>query len=269
MRTKTVALLIAVSVGLTACGVETGGVELPTDPDAPVVQVRSEGGFVPVEWMLGRGPTYTLLADGSLISEGPVIAIYPGPLLPNYLLSQVNADQMNAVLELINQIGLPDMENEIDESHNLVVADANTEVVTYWGADKVEHTYSVYALGLEPSSNPSTAAFSELMVMLDQLASQGDQVPYESERTRVVAGVGFVDPEFEDVRDWPLDNTGFADWETYPNGWMCQLYGPEVLPAFADATQTTQWTHPDPMMDAPAFTLLVRPLHPGEPDCHP
>ena len=269
MRTKTVALLIAVSVGLTACGVETGGVELPTDPDAPVVQVRSEGGFVPVEWMLGRGPTYTLLADGRLISEGPVIAIYPGPLLPNYLLSQVNADQMNAVLELINQIGLPDMENEIDESHNLVVADANTEVVTYWGADKVEHTYSVYALGLEPSSNPSTAAFSELMVMLDQLASQGDQVPYESERTRVVAGVGFVDPEFEDVRDWPLDNTGFADWETYPNGWMCQLYGPEVLPAFADATQTTQWTHPDPMMDAPAFTLLVRPLHPGEPDCHP
>jgi hypothetical protein len=87
---------------------------------------------------------------------------------------------------------------------------------------------------------------------------------------QVIAGSGFVDPEFADVRNWPLDNTDFSDWETLPNGWMCTTYGPEILDTFADASQTTQWTHPDPMMDAPAFTLLVRPLHPGEPDCpHP
>ena len=109
MRRKIVALVVAVSLGLTACGVETGGVELPTDPDASVVQVRSEDGFAPVEWVLGRGPTYTLLADGRLISEGPVIAIYPGPLLPNYLVGQINVDQMNSVLELVDKIGLPEM----------------------------------------------------------------------------------------------------------------------------------------------------------------
>ncbi len=122
---------------------------------------------------------------------------------------------------------------------------------------------------MQPSDNPATAAFSELLVVLDQLASQGPQVQYEGERIRVVVGFGSVDPEFEDVREWPLNNTDFTDWTTYPNGWMCQIFGPEVLPAFSDATQTTQWTHPDPMMDAPTFTLLVRPLHPGEPDCHP
>jgi hypothetical protein len=229
--------------------------------------VRYEGGFVPVEISLGSGPRYTLIADGRLIHEGPVIAIYPGPLLPNYLVSHINEDQMNTVLELVDKIGLREMEDEIDDNAAQFVADASTEVITYWDADG-EHTYSVYALGIEAdSSNPSTAAFSELLVVLDQLAVQGEAVPYEPERVQVIAGFGLVDPEFADVRDWPLDKTDFSDWETLPNGWMCTTYGPEVLDTFADATQTTQWTHPDPMMDAPAFTLLVRPLHPGEPDC--
>ena len=49
MKRKNVALVVAVSLGLTACGVEMGGVQLPIDPDAPLVQVRSEGGFAPVE----------------------------------------------------------------------------------------------------------------------------------------------------------------------------------------------------------------------------
>ena len=267
MRRKTLGLLTAAALAVSACGGGGGsGAEVPADPDAPVVQIRFEGGFLPVEISLGRGPRYTLLADGRLIREGPVIAIYPGPLLPNYLVSQINEDQMNTVLELVDKIGLPEMENEVEDSAASFIADASTEVVTYWDTAG-QHTYSVYALGIEPdSSNPSTAAFTELLVVLNQLAT-GESVPYEPERAQVIAGFGFVDPDFSDVRDWPLDNTDFSHWETLPNQWMCTTYGPEVLDAFADASQTTQWTHPDPMMDAPAFTLLVRPLHPGEPDC--
>jgi hypothetical protein len=267
MRGKTLGLLTAVALAVSACGGGGGsGAELPANPDTPVVQVRSEGGFLPVEVSLGRGPRYTLLADGRLIHEGPVIATYPGPLLPNYLVSQINEDQMNTVLELVDKIGLPGMEDEIDDSAASYIADASTEVVTYWDTDG-EYRFSVYALGIEPdSSNPSTAAFTELLVVLDQLAAE-ESIPYEPERVRVIAGFGFVNPDFADVRDWPLDNTDFSDWETLPNGWMCTTYGHEVLDTFADANQSTQWTHPDPMMDAPAFTLLVRPLHSGEPDC--
>ncbi len=268
MRRKSLALLAMAALSLSACGGGGDpGTELPTDPDAPVIQVRSEGGFLPIELVLGRGPRYTLLADGRLIHEGPVIAIYPGPLLPNYLVSQINEDQMNTVLELVDEIGLPEMEDQIDDTAARLVADATTEVVTYWDSEG-EHSYSVYALGIEPdSSNPSTDAFTELLVVLDQLAAQGNAAPYEPERVQVIAGLGFADPEFANVRDWPLDNTDFSDWETLPNEWVCTTYGPDVLDTFADANQTTQWTHPDPMMDAPALTLLVRPLHPGEPDC--
>lgn len=268
MRRKSLALLAMAALSLSACGGGEGpGTELPTDPDAPVIQVRSEGGFLPMELVLGRGPRYTLVADGRLIHQGPVIAIYPGPLLPNYLVSQINEDQMNTVLELVDEIGLPEMENQIDDTAARFVADATTEVVSYWDSEG-EHSYSVYALGIEPdSSNPSTDAFTELLVVLDQLAAQGSAVAYQPERVQVIAGVGFADPEFADVRGWPLDNTDFSDWETLPNEWVCTTYGPEVLDIFADANQTTQWTHPDPMMDTPALTLLVRPLHPGESDC--
>ncbi|MCZ6504483.1 MAG: hypothetical protein O6834_00675 [Actinobacteria bacterium] len=268
MRRKSFALLTAATLAISACGAGGGsGSEVPADPDAPVLQIRSEGGFLPVGLVLARGPRYTLLADGRLIHEGPVIAIYPGPLLPNYLESQINEDQMSSVLELIDRIGLPDMESEIDDSAARFVADATTEVVTYWDG-KGEHSYSVYALGIESdSSSPSTDAFTDLLVVMDQLATLGSAVTYQPERVQVIAGVGFANPDFSNVRDWPLDNTDFSDWEILPNEWTCTTYGPEVLDTFADATQTTQWTHPDPMMDAPTLTLLVRPLHPGELDC--
>ncbi len=268
MRRKSFALLTATALAVSACGTGGGsGAEVGADPDAPVVQIRSEGGFLPVELILARGPRYTLLADGRFIHEGPVIAIYPGPLLPNYLESQINEDQMSSVLELIDRIGLPDMESEIDDSAARFVADATTDVVTYWDSEG-EHSYAVYALGIEPdSSNPSTDAFTDLLVVMDQLATQGSAVAYQPERVRVIAGVGFANPDFSDVRAWPLDDIDFSDWEILPNGWMCTTYGPGMLGTFADANQATQWTHPDPIMDAPALTLLVRPLHPGEPDC--
>jgi hypothetical protein len=40
-----------------------------------------------------------------------------------------------------------------------------------------------------------------------------------------------------------------------------------VLPDFETATQLTRWQEPDPLIDAPTYTLLVRPLLPGEPEC--
>jgi len=261
MRRISLGLLTAAALVISACGAGGGSrAELPADPDAPVLQVRSVGGFDSAGTVLGKGPRYTLMADGRLIHEGPVIAIYPGPLLSNYLVSWINDDQMNTVLELIDKTGLPEMENDIPA---FFVGDGTIEVVTYWDSEG-EHSSSVYGLGVEPDGS---TPFTELLVILDQLAAQGDAVTYQPERVQVMAGFGFFDPDFSDVRDWPLDNADFSDWQTLPSEWMCTTYGPEVLDAFVGASQATQWTHPDPMMDAPAFTLLVRPLHPGEPDC--
>jgi len=257
---------MAASLTLTACGAAADE-GLPEKTSDPLLQVRSEGGFAPVEMILGRGPTYTLLADGRLIHEGPVAAVYPNPLLPNSLVVDIDDAEMRRVLDLVDEIGLPDMEDERDEENGQNVADATTEVVTFWD-DTGTHTYSVYALGIEQNpDNPSTAAFQDLIDLLGQLTASHEATAFEGERVQVVAGIGFSDPDFPDVRDWPLEDTDFSDWEVLPNGWMCQIQDPDILPLFADAKQSTQWTHPDPMMDAPPFTLRVRPLHPGEVDC--
>ncbi|MGH8945381.1 MAG: hypothetical protein ACRDVL_04470 [Acidimicrobiia bacterium] len=262
MRSKS--LLIASALVLAACGAPSGR-GLPEDPDEPVLQVRSEGGFVPVEWALGHGPTYTLLADGRLIYSGPIIMIFPGPLLPNYQVAQATDEQMRRVLTLVEEIGLPGIDFEIDDSAMNMVADASTEMVTYWD-EAGEHTYGVYALGLETDGGQSevNAAVQELISVLGDMSAGTSLGSYEGERVRVVAGV--VDPgqETPDVRDWPLGDTDFSEWQTLGNAWGCKVYDPEILDRFVDATEQTVWTHPD---EERPFKLLVRLLHPGEPDC--
>lgn len=268
MNTRRLGLLTAVLLALSACGIPDGsGLDLPENPDDPVLQVASEGGFAPVEFVLGRGPTYTLLAGGRLIFEGPTIAIFPGPLLPNYQVARLDDDQMGQVLELVDQIGLPDFEFELDDSAASRVADATTETVTYWDFSGT-HTYSVYALGIDLDEDPSprTASFEELLELLGELTGS-EAEPYQPDIVRVMAGPGTVNDEFEDVRPWPLETRDISDWEELPNGWTCRVFGPEVLDRFTDATQVTVWENPDPSLANSPIKLLVRPLHPGEPGC--
>lgn len=268
MTTNRITLLVAVAVGLSACGIgDDTGVDLPEDPDAPVIQITSEGGFAPVDMVLGRGPRYTLLSDGRLIYEGPTIAIFPGPLVPNYQVTRIDDQQMQMVLDLVDQMGLPNMDREVDDSAASRVADATTEVITFWDANG-EHVYAVYALGIDLDQDPTSAtgAFAELLELMGDQVS-GEAVPYEPDRVRIVAGPGFVNEEFEDVRAWPLQNEELAAWGTLPNNWRCQVFDPGVMEKFRDATQVTVWESPDPNVFESPVMLQVRPLHPGEPDC--
>ena len=263
MNRITTAVLVA-AMTVSACGVDVGGIDLPGDDDSPVLQVRSEGGFAPVDFILGQGPRYTLLGDGRLIYEGPVIAIFPGPLLPNYQVTTITDDQMRSVLDAIERMRLPEMTDQIDDSANSRVADATTEVVTYWD-DSGAHRYSVYALGidLDLPRRAETQAFADLLVLLDQLAASGSSGFYTADQVQYVVGPGFADLS-SDLRDWPLANSDFAGWKTLPNGWMCQVQPGAIPSVFNGATVETQWAHPE---TGEPLKLLVRPLLPGEEPC--
>ncbi len=261
-----IGLVVTLALVLAACGEEVSGPPNVVGDDEPLLQITSEGGFVPVEVALSTGPRHTLLGDGRLIYTGAQIAIHPSPLLPPYFVVSIREDQMQTVLDLVADIGLPEMEDEVDDSAASFVADASTEVIRYWD-DSGEHRLSVYALGIEESPSARNQAFLDLMAVMDQLAVSEGAEEYRGERVRVLAGTGFVDPEVADVRGWPLEATDFTDWETLPNGWYCTTYGSDVLTLFADATSATQWQHPDERVAVDPLTLLVRPLHPGETDC--
>ena len=262
-------LLAATTMTLAACGAGGGRITLPSDPDAVVLQIHSEGGFAPIEQTLSWGPTYTLLADGRLIFPGAVIEIYPGPLLANTQIITITEEQMDEILGLIEQVGLPDMVDEHDDSAGSNVADATTEVFTFWDADRAPHIYSVYALGFQPDPIQATEAAIELVDALSTASFSGVSEEYVSDRVQVIAGVSGIvpDPGFEDIRPWPLEGEDPGEWAEIEPGFKCKVFGPETIELFRSATQLTQWLHPDPMMDAPAYFLAVRPLHPGEPGC--
>jgi hypothetical protein len=264
MRTKSLGALVALALIVAACGAEGNGGGTGVESDEPVIQIISEGGFVPVEIALNTGPRYTVLGDGRVIYQGFQTLEYPGRLVPPYMVAMLDGNQLNALLAMVEDIGLPDMTEESDNTNLDFVADANTDTIVFWD-EAGEHRYSVYALGLDEDPSDQNAAFIELLETLDRFVGEAPAEPYQAERVRVVAGVGFTDPEFADVREWPLENSDLSTWEELADGWHClTLVGP--MPDFFEAaTQATTWELPDG--DSEPLTLLVRPLHPGEPDC--
>lgn len=263
MTLKPFSALISLTLVVAACGAADDAIEVGANE--PLLQIWSEGGFVPVEVSLNNGPRYTLLGDGTLIFPGVRTLEYPGRLVPPHFTAQLDDNQMRALLAMVEDIGLPAIEDETDDSAANFVADAPTEVVTYWDMSG-EHRLAVYALGIEEDPSSRNAAFLELIETLDRFTAQADAAGFEAERVRIVAGPGGqVDPQFEDLRPWPLADTDLSDWATLPNGWKCRVSEASTLDIFATATQATKWEHPDGSSDP--ITLLVRPLHPGEPDC--
>lgn len=263
MRRNSLVAITALAIVLAACGGDGTSVEVGADD--PLLQITSEGGFVPVEVSLDRSPRYTLLGDGTLIFPGAQTLEYPGRLVAPTFEAQLDDNQLNAVLAMVEAIGLPQIEDETDDSAADFVADATTEVITFWD-DAGTHRLAVYALGIEEDPSDRNAAFLELIETLDRFSAETDTETYSPERVRIIAGPADpVEPQFEDVRPWPLSGESPDQWDALANGWQCRALGASVLDGFETATQATTWEHPDGSSDP--VRLLVRPLHPGEPDC--
>lgn len=265
MRRKSLGgLVVGITLLIAACGGEGGGGS-DVDADEAVIQITSEGGFAPVELILNSGPRYTILGDGTLIFQGVTTLEFPGPLVPQYQQATLDDNQMRAVLAMIDDMGLSDIEDEIDDSAASIVADATTEVITYWDAAG-QHRYGVYAPGLDETSSERNDTFLELIETLDRFTAETESEPYEPGNVRIVAGPAPASTDFPDNRPWPLDDQWDA-WEGLTNGWRCRVFESKVLGVFEDATQATTWETPAGVFDFDPATLLVRPLLPGEPNC--
>ncbi|HJS72619.1 MAG TPA: hypothetical protein VJ858_07825 [Acidimicrobiia bacterium] len=261
MSRKSLGAIASLALVLAACGAES---DSGAGGDEAVLQITSEVGSGPVEFVLATGPRYTMLGDGRLIFQGFQTMEFPGALVPPYLVATLDDNQMSAVLAMVEDIGLSEIEDETDDSNMEMVADATTEVITYWD-ENGPHRLAVYALGMDESPSHRDAAFLELISTFDQFTAETPSEPYVADQVRVIAGPGGVDPAFSDVRPWPLADTDFSDWEELPNGWHCTIIDGPVPSVFDEATQATTWEHPDG--ESGALLLLVRPLIPGEPNC--
>jgi hypothetical protein len=280
MRTKLIALLTFALLAV-ACGAgEDGGLastlNLNDDPESALLIVRDEGGFVPPDFMVRQGPRLILLRDGTLISQGVMIEIFPGPLLIPYQQTQLDDETMLFVLEELDGLGFVNIVDETNNDAANFIADASTTVVTFFNQDGA-HRFAVYALGLGSDplggvdfTDARVPQLADLVIELENAGLSGSTTPYEPDVIQVLAGIREfpAEPGFADVRPWPLSVSYDAMTATNLTTWRCATYEADEMTAllteFGQATQETTWEEA-----GTEYSIAVRPLFAGEEPCAP
>lgn len=272
MTMKNLPFVLVVAVLVAACGgAESGETTNPdttavADPDQVVLTVASEGGFVPVESNLDRMPRYVLTSGGDLYFQGAVPAVFPGPLLPNVQVTTIDDGTRDELLELVEALGLPEIDERIDDTGAEMIADASTEVITYHDENGT-HRLGFYALGIvEGTGSTDRLLAAELLQAFDAAARQGESTAFLPDRIQVAAGPAI---QFEEaasgVEPWPLE-VGFDDMNEWGAGWRCvEVSGDpvdELWEKFTDATQATLWD-----TGSEEVSIRTLPLVPGEVAC--
>jgi hypothetical protein len=166
------ALAAALVLGLAACGerraaTPTTAAEQPAATEGLVLRVEYTGGFVSPAVTAGRLPVVSVYADGRVISEGPVAAIYPGPALPNL---QEHRIGRTVVQDLVNQALAAGVAGDSDLG-SPPVADATSTRFTLVTAS---HTYVREAYALTETPAESAGLTQEQRTARGKLADLAD-----------------------------------------------------------------------------------------------
>lgn len=244
----------------------TSTTSVPDGPPKVLLSMTEEGGFMMLEFVLNRPPSYTLLTDDTLIFQGPQNSIFPGPVMPSMQQIKLTPDQLNDIEVLIEASGLPDIDDVVNNEANNFVADATSTVATYFDPDGGVHRISVYALGIIEDMPDDLANLNLLRDKLSSLTSSAPGDPYTTDELIVhTLEGGGVGSEFNDVRPWAFsfDPKGGGDPAAqFPCFVLAGADAEAARALLADATQATQWEH-----DSGTFGVLARDLMPGELGC--
>ena len=193
-----------------------------TDPDAVVLRISDEGGFVPAEHSFTNAPRLLITGDGRLIQGGPVIAIYPGPLLPNLLQRSISEAGMQRLIKLADERGL--LAN-VAYPRPASIADAADTVMTITvGGETFEHRAYALGLGGGPEGGETDEArarlfdFVAVATGLTNEPASGDvgpEQPYRSDTYMIRAReAGSTEPTDDaPIDDAPIDIVPtLVDW---------------------------------------------------------
>jgi hypothetical protein len=273
------ALAAAVLLGLTACG-EGGVTGMPSpattssEPAASeglVLRVENTGGFVSPSVTIGRLPLVSVYADGRVISDGPVIDIYPGPALPN--LQEQRIDR-RAVQDLVDR-ALAAGVAETSDLGSPPVADATSTRFTVVTAS---HTYvrEAYALtetraegtGLTARQQDARTKLSDLVSAVTEPTASDESGPYRAATIAALA-TPWSDPQdglAQPDLPWPGPALPGEPAGGLPGLGCVTATGDQaqaLLTAAASANAATPWLTPD----GSRWSVTFRPLLPDESGC--
>jgi hypothetical protein len=290
LRLARPAAFVLVSLSLVACVSAAGAVNPtpppssspdPVDPNTPVFRVRWEGGFVTPEMLIGRLPIVVVYADGRVVTQGPVPAIYPGPLMPNLQERTISQAALDRLIELAREKNLLRTVHYDYPS----IADAPITVLEIV-LDGTPYLVSAYALaeaavdladgGLDQEAIDGRAALREFIDALTGVP-ESDFVdaghPFEFDGLRIYAGKALIVPDSElpgeqPALDWPLEDLATAGQavDNSPLDVRCQVVDGEdlgeVLPLLRAANSLQTFRSGDKL-----YSLIIVPLYPGETAC--
>lgn len=283
------ALAVMVTLGLSACGddsptvtspnerddgtADSGGdsrsgggsaIEHPTGADEAILEIREEGGLAGPQQVAGPA-SLVVTGDGRLVQAGPVIEIYPGPLLPNLQQRTISEEGIQHLLALAAEHGLladvtyPGLDNVMDAADTVVTVNA--------GGRTYEHR--AYALGFEGDGaerDESRARLQDFVAAATELGtssdpSLGEEEPYEAEVYLIRAlpdpPVRTPDGLEPSIVDWPSD----APVRLADAADCAEVPAASVAAVLADANQLTHF------LDAGvSYVLSVQPRVAG-PSC--
>lgn len=300
------ALLLAVvfAAALAGCGsggsAGTTGTAETTTTLAPIphktgandliLQVSTAGGLVPIESKLTSTPDFSLYGDGRVIVTGPVIAIYPGPALPNLQTTVITEAEIQSILHAAQAAGL--FRNDFNYGQPSVT-DMGTTTVVVNAAGKT-YTSKIYALGMEEDAGGVTDVqdqaraqvntfnqrlsslsgfttrkltwtdyqYTSLAVYSKQIATTTPGASTNSTgSTASTASTTSTDVQPNTIA-WPLGDLATLGRPAEGPYRKVVVSGQDLStlsPLLADATQITEWTS-----NGKTYNLSFRPLLPGE-----
>lgn len=262
------------------------GIAHPTGAGDLVFSIGSEGGFVPVEFIFTGLPMITIAGDGTVITQGAQIDIFPGPALPAVMSRRLSEAGLQLVLERVAQTGFFVESATFNEE---AMAIDGTMTVFTMHADDREVVVKVGALGsvLEPDLAPpglpererqahvALAPLAEQLNAIDQLvpASAWEETqwhPHQAEALRLLVtntddeppdDSGIPRPEVA----WPTDDDPATFGEPFPllDPARCGVVSGDDAAAWyealAQANQLTRF-----MSGEHRYSVMVRPVLPGD-----
>ncbi len=268
-------VLLSACAQSTAAKAGPGILESVTLPavsaDTVVARVESYGGFAPVDRTLGRLPTVSIYGDGRVITDGPVVAIYPAPALPNPQVQQITPE---LVRELVRQAVIAGVHTGTDFG-TPGVADAPTTRVTAV-TDSGTQTVEVQALGEAQPTDPrltvaqrdartKLATFVKKLTDLPTTPGLAQPVPYQGDSVAVLARpyANTGDPQLSAPKKaWPGPKLPGAYLNPAVKIGCVVVTGAQtktVVSAAKTASQITPWT-----AGYATWQLTFRPLLPDE-----
>jgi hypothetical protein len=277
IRLAALSLLLLPAACAQVADAASPGVAVPL-PDGVALQVEYIGGFVRPTTLFTRLPLVTVYADGRVITEGPQIAVYPPPALPNVQLQRISTGDVDKLVALATAAGV----GTPTDLGTPGVTDVPSTRFTVLTKDGVK-TNEVYALneglgdqsGLTPPQNAARAKLRELVQALSDLPSTLGAGAVSTGEQYVPTAVAAVASPWVASEDTNLPTSPEMVWPG-PNlpgkplaegmDLGCVEAGGDaatkVLKAATSATELTPWTS-----GGKRWTVALRPLLPDESSC--